>query len=346
MIKVVKILEHLIDDCTEKYSIGQFKPNHRIFYSRKYGYRVEWWSRDNRKNRHPNVSTVEKYETIAHVETFIDNIRLWGWEWCNISWWVAQFFFWGSVIWTANGVLAVWPLADAQLQLALSGWTAFAGGLIFIFGGYAAFLEVVNQSKTIKLGHYLSIQSRRSCEDDRNLLPSIKPLTGNSEIRFLFLKFRTIFTKWRFFGSDISDWGWWLNAVQLFGALVFFVACVTAIPGILPNNHLLQNTIYWLPQIIGATFFIIASLMAMREVQLGLFSFPVLKIGWQVGVWNLIGAIGFFLSGLFGLILNTPLLCNSNLSFWGASFSTLWGSIAFLIASYLMLIEILNKHKK
>jgi hypothetical protein len=346
MKKAAKKLEHFIDDCVEKRSIGRFKPHYRIFHSRKYGYKVEWWSRDHRKNRHPKVIPLEKHETPAHVKTSTGPLRLWGWEWWNISWWVAQFFFWGSVVWTINGVLAVWPLPNSLLQNSLSGWTAFTGGLIFIFGGYTAFLEVINQGKTIKLGHSLSTHSKQESKDDCKQCFYLKPLTGNKEIQFLRMKFKYIFDNWKFFGSEISDWGWWLNTVQLFGALVFFTACIASIPGILSDNCFLQNSIYWMPQIVGAVFFIVASWMAMREVQLGIFNFPILKIGWQVGFWNLVGAAGFFLCGLFGLITNTALLRNSPINFWGASFSTLWGSVAFLLASYLMLIEILNRHRR
>ncbi len=86
--------------------------------------------------------------------------------------------------------------------------------------------------------------------------------------------------------------------------------------------------------------------MAMREVQLKLFSFPIGKIGWQVGLWNLVGAVGFFLCGIFGLINNHPQWADAKLNYWGAAFSTFWGSIAFLLASYLMLLEILNRHRK
>jgi hypothetical protein len=236
MKKTIKILEHLIDDCVEKYSIGKFKPHHRIFHDKKYGYKVEWWSRDHRKNRHPKIVPLEKHKNPVHVEMSTDKIRFWGWEWWNISWWVAQFFFWGSVVWTVNGILAVWPLSDSQLQNFLSGWTAFTGGLIFIFGGYAAFLEVINQGRTIKLGHSLSPHSNHTNKDITKQNFHLKPLTGNSEIKFLRLKFKTVFANWKFWGSEISDWGWWLNTVQLLGALVFFTACITSIPGILPDN--------------------------------------------------------------------------------------------------------------
>jgi hypothetical protein len=347
MIKTVKILEHLIDDCVEKHSISGFKPHHRIFHNNKYGYKFEWWSRDHRKNRHPKIIPLGKNETPIYIETSTDPIRLWGWEWWNISWWVAQFFFWGSVVWTVNGVLAVWPLPDARLQNYLSGWTAFTGGLVFIFGGYAAFLEVINQGKTIKLGHLLKlVEVKNKMLDLVKRIHYLKALTGKQEKHLMKHKFRIIRLNWKLLGYEKNDWSWWLNIVQLFGALIFFTACAASIPGILPNNCFLQNSIYWMPQVIGAVFFIIASWMAMREVQLGIFRFPVLKIGWQVGFWNLVGAVGFFLCGLFGLITNTALLRSSPLNFWGASFSTLWGSVAFLIASYLMLIEILNRHKK
>ena len=341
MIRLGRILEHFIDDSIENDSIGRFKPHHRIFYNWKHGYAVEWWSRDHRKNRHPKVSPLKNHETPALVFVSRTETRLWGWEWWNISWWVVQFFFWGSVVWVVNGTLAMWPLENNRLQDTLSGWTAFTGGLIFIFGGYTAFLEVINQHKKIRLGHLLKV-----IEGPDKTVHHLKPLSVKQEISLLKHKVRIVRREWRFWGYIEKDWGWWLNTAQLIGAFVFFTACIASVPGILPDNVFLQNSIYWVPQIVGAVFFMIASWMAVREVQLTFFSFPVMKIGWQVGFWNLIGATGFFLCGFFGLVTNNPALINSQLHYWGASFSTFWGSIAFLLSSYLMLLEILNRHKK
>ncbi len=341
MAKLVKIVEHFFDECIEKHSIGKFKPHHRIFHDHEHGYKVDWWSRDHRKNRHPKVIPLENHKNPAKVGELEYKVKFWGWEWWNLSWWVAQFFFWGSIVWTVNGTLAMWPLQNDELQNLLSGWTAFTGGLIFIFGGYAAFLEVLNQHKKIRLGHLLKV-----IEESEEIVHHMKPLTGKQEMSLIKHKLKEVRGNWKFYGYEKSDWGWWLNTVQLCGALVFFTACVTAVPGVIPTQVFIENSIYWMPQVVGAVFFIVASWMAMREVQLTLFSFPVGKIGWQAGLWNLVGAIGFFLCGLFGIICNSPQLIDSSLSYWGGAFSTFWGSLAFLLASYLMLVEILNRHKK
>jgi len=55
-------------------------------------------------------------------------------------------------------------------------------------------------------------------------------------------------------------------------------------------------------------------------------------------VWNLIGSIGFLLCGAFGYSLNHGMDYQSSLS-------TFWGSWAFLIASSIMLWEVVFREK-
>jgi hypothetical protein len=66
---------------------------------------------------------------------------------------------------------------------------------------------------------------------------------------------------------------------------------------------------------------------------------PALHIlGWHVGLWNFIGAIGFTLSGIFLFPRHS-----SDMEFQ-ASLATFWGSWAFLIGSVIQWYESLDKY--
>lgn len=122
------------------------------------------------------------------------------------------------------------------------------------------------------------------------------------------------------------------------------VPCIFATPGVYPSesltNYRVWDGVYWLLQVVGASFFIISAFMFMLEEQPRWYLPQPQRIGWHVGFWNLIGAIGFLLSGVFGM-LAVP---QGTYQVGGTAASTFWGSYAFLIGSYLQLLEVLNKH--
>jgi hypothetical protein len=60
-------------------------------------------------------------------------------------------------------------------------------------------------------------------------------------------------------------------------------------------------------------------------------------LGWHIGLWNLIGALGFMLCGVLGFSTDEEVL-------YQASLSTFWGSWAFLIGSTIQWFESLDKH--
>jgi hypothetical protein len=57
--------------------------------------------------------------------------------------------------------------------------------------------------------------------------------------------------------------------------------------------------LYWTPQL-GAIFFMISSYIQMVEIQGSWWKPKVASLGWHSAVWNLIGALGFLLSAIFG----------------------------------------------
>jgi len=83
--------------------------------------------------------------------------------------------------------------------------------------------------------------------------------------------------------------------------------------------------------------FIISGTLFMIETQKHWWLPAPNVLGWHIGLFNLIGGIGFTLSPCFGF----------NMASWAqyqAGCSTFWGSWAFLIGSTIQLYESLEKN--
>eukprot|EP00897_Mesotaenium_endlicherianum_P006310 jgi/Mesen1/5707/ME000288S04915 len=150
--------------------------------------------------------------------------------------------------------------------------------------------------------------------------------------------------RWRWVGIEPRSFSYWTAMSQMMGAIVFGIAaCITGVPNVLPSDYdrhwQIWDALYWTPQCIGAVFFIINSFMVAAESQHAWVGFHPLNMGWEVAFWNCVGAVGFFLSGAFGYKEYPNPCCQ----YWGTAFSSFWGSICFLISSYLLLVEMLNK---
>jgi hypothetical protein len=136
----------------------------------------------------------------------------------------------------------------------------------------------------------------------------------------------------------IHEIGFLACSFQLAGATVFWISGFTALPGIL--NHLsphLEDGIYWTPQVIGGSGFIVSGCLFMLETQTKWYLPALNVLGWHIGFWNLIGGIGFTMCPAFGYD-------TMSWAQYQASLSTFWGSWAFLIGSLIQLYESLQKH--
>ncbi|TVY83786.1 hypothetical protein LSUE1_G001200 [Lachnellula suecica] len=127
---------------------------------------------------------------------------------------------------------------------------------------------------------------------------------------------------------------------QMIGATVFWISGFTALPPIYDRltSTAAQNGAYWLPQVIGGTGFIISGTLFMLETQQKWYLPAPKVLGWHIGVWNLIGGIGFTLCGALGFAAS-----NSGCVYQG-SLATFWGSWCFLIGSAIQWFESLDKH--
>ena len=61
-------------------------------------------------------------------------------------------------------------------------------------------------------------------------------------------------------------------------------------------------------------------------------------LGWHVGFWNLVGALGFTLCGALGLVVG------DSTALFQATLATFWGSWAFLLGSLVQWFESLDSH--
>ncbi|EIC21795.1 hypothetical protein [Thiorhodovibrio frisius] len=286
-----------------RFDTAEARSFQHVFRHAEAGIELHWNARNHRKGRsHPLKTADGAYAARVRY-------RLFALQWRSLSWWVAAVFTFGSLVWLVNGLGSVLPLSDAPvIKAEVPIWTAVLGGGIFLIGAYLSWLEVLNAPRYVLLFRDDEAGHSRALHADNHHL--------------------------RWFGLRPANWGYWLNLVQLLGATIFFVPCVV---GALLAKHPAINAFawFWLPQMIGASWFMIAAWMAMREVQPTALSPAWNSLGWWSGLFNLLGAIGFFLCAWFGFKsdFENPMLSNG---------STFLGSCCFLIASYLMLIEIIN----
>lgn len=255
-----------------------------------------------------------------------------------------------------------------------AGITAFLGATIFEFASILLMLETMNENRTGDFGwaveelvdnekqmlkvtadhthcqhfhenrHGLLQEPRLANQEHQDRSKEYK-LGANdlehckSPYENAHQKSWTWLVSWADFKSHYArDIGFLACTSQFLGASVFWISGFTALPGI--QNKLsagpVINGVYWAPQVIGGSGFIVSGILFMLETQTIWWKPSFTTLGWHIGAWNLIGGVGFTLSGAFGFETKS----------WGSyqsACSTFWGSFAFLIGSVIQLYESLEK---
>lgn len=137
----------------------------------------------------------------------------------------------------------------------------------------------------------------------------------------------------------IKDMGYVACVIQLLGATLYAICGVIALPGILSNFSSGQAIGgYWIPQTLASVCFLVASIMFTLVTQEKWYK-PVPRcMAWWIGVWATIGSVGFLLSASFGLRSAELTWCA-----YQSSLSSMWGSFAYLVSSWLQWYETVNK---
>ncbi|TKA74675.1 hypothetical protein B0A55_04705 [Friedmanniomyces simplex] len=111
--------------------------------------------------------------------------------------------------------------------------------------------------------------------------------------------------------NEYLTWRWWPTwhalrtyhayeigyiacTIQLFGVTLYGMTAIVILPGILDSLNTWQtNAAYWIPQIVAAACFLTASIMFTLEVQVKWWKPEPGVLGWWIGVWSIIGSVGF-----------------------------------------------------
>jgi len=288
----------------------------------------------------------------------------------DISWWVAYIFTWGSIIWVINAFFSLLPFTTPSTTFPTEvlyggGITAFIGATVFEIGSVLLMLEAINENRSSCFGW--AVESLFEA-------PSTEKAATSASLTLRPAKDKCLHhhaNKKNFVGKPQPNavasatsksasaagrsWTWWPSThdlrthyfhdigfiacfSQLLGASIFWIAGFTALPGI--NNNLSPaalNGAYWFPQVLGGCGFIVSGFLFMLETQKRWYLPACGVLGWHIGLWNLIGGVGFTICPCFGFD-------TAHWAQYQASTSTFWGSWAFLIGSAVQLYESLEKN--
>lgn len=287
----------------------------------------------------------------------------------DVSFDVAYIFTCGSVVWVINAFFALLPDTNPSLTFAGEvldggGITAFIGATIFEIGSILLMLEAVNENRSACFGWGIEELFDEGGEGG-NVKISTDACNHHHKNKSNLLGKSTKEEKHIDQGTAPSEkdgtppgprnWIWWPSAkelrthylheigflacsAQMFGATIFWISGFTALPGIYNNmSPGLTDGIYWVPQVIGGCGFVVSGTLFMIETQKHWWQPAYDVLGWWIGLWNLIGGIGFTLCPCFGF----------SSAAWAqeqAAVSTFWGSWAFLIGSVIQWYESLDKY--
>lgn len=136
----------------------------------------------------------------------------------------------------------------------------------------------------------------------------------------------------------IREMGYVACSIQLFGATLYGICGVISLPGILSNFTVWQTIDgYWIPQTVASVCFLTAGIMFTLITQEKWYRPLPGRIAWWIGVWATIGSVGFLLSAAFGIRSDAHTWCE-----YQSSLSSMWGSFAYLVSSYLQWFESVN----
>eukprot|EP00123_Amoebidium_parasiticum_P009220 comp19333_c0_seq1/m.22250 comp19333_c0_seq1/g.22250 ORF comp19333_c0_seq1/g.22250 comp19333_c0_seq1/m.22250 type:complete len:297 (-) comp19333_c0_seq1:334-1224(-) len=258
-------------------------------------------------------SPAGSYDGLAETQTV--PFYPWACQLTNPFWWSMQCFIWGSAVFTAAGGLYMWPIETTESfdYYKATGWMGMIGISMYQTGCYLGILDAINLDRK---------------------LPDWDPKA------------------WRWFAFETKSWYWWGWALYFFGTPFFWFPALLVVPGVMPADFdytgrwILWDVIYWVPLTIGGLFFIFGSLAGWMDAQEGkLTNFKPGDVSWWATVLYTLGSIGFTLSSSFGFFAYTgedgPVCCQ----YYGMSLSYFWGSISFLLASYMLLIDVARKDK-
>lgn len=122
------------------------------------------------------------------------------------------------------------------------------------------------------------------------------------------------------------------------GATIFDISGICMLPWISKNLSLgIIKGGYYMTYLVGGVLFIISSALYMLETQRTWYIPAPHLLGWHIGLWNLIGSIGWTLAASFGY-------CSRSWCAYRRYLTLTWDSASFLVGSMLLWYEALQKY--
>ena len=277
--------------------------------------------------------------------------------WWDVSFLVAFFFSVGSAVFVVCGLFYWLPLAAPSTDFphesaTAGGITSFIGGTLFEIGAVFLVIEATNENQTgcfgWELEHVVS-EHEKSGKASVRYKPE-KNACGHHHCG------NRGFSRGAL-GSEGSQrrWEWWPtwhelrthylreigflgSLAEFVGATVFYINTILALPGV--YSALSQGVLrglYWMTYLVGGGLFIVSSALYMLETQPNWYTPAPHVLGWWVGVWNMIGSIGWTLAAALGY-------CELSGCQYQSDLTLIWASIAFLIGSLILWFEALDKY--
>jgi hypothetical protein len=325
------------------------------------GTEVRYRSRAFRKGRMPQVLHLPDGSL---PEVLYESCHIWRPR--SVPFWGVTTFLIGAILFTEGSVAWMLPHvgdeahgADPKLAEATVAMPYFIGSLWFGAGCYLAFVEVINAN--------LQEELNASTIDGAMRIPRLPSASGwdlstswdaeKGKLQRLRLPAHRLRPPQSFFGwlRGLSWWRaqtgsllWWGVFVQLIAGVLFSVACVSGLPGMLPS---VGGEVVWIytTSLLGSIGFVFNSwvfvLEESHDEKMCAPSVPV-TIGFVVAWLNLLGSILFLVASLgyflqdaeIGLL---PPKWHYPTSEWGVRFTYGVGSFLFFLASCFGLVEIL-----
>lgn len=267
----------------------------------------------------------------------------------DVSWLVGVFFTIGCLIFIVCGLFYWLPIAYPSTEFpdedtTAGGVLSFVGATLFQIGAILLVFEACNEDTTGCFGS--AVESLFHSEEEGGMakVPSCRHLhrhgkMQDSEVRAA-RSWKWLPTWKELTTHYIYEIGFLASITMTIGATVFYVSGILSLPGV--YDHLSQGVldgVYWMTYLVGGVLFIISSVLYVLEVQPKWYIPAPKVLGWHIGVWNLIGSIGWTLSAAFGYCSSSASWCD-----YQSDLSLIWASIAFTIGSALLWYESLDKY--
>lgn len=319
-------------------------------------------SRDNRKGRHVLLLPEDDPRRPSAARRVFRGIWRMAtvFAWWDISWWVAMLFSVGSAIFMVCALFYWLPIAYPETEFSNEsstggGVASFVGATLFQIGAILLIFESVNENQTgcfgwaveeLFEGHNAAAAGggkvRKAPERCEHVHQRASNRADGVEVgRSPAQQER----KWQWWpswkelkGHYIHEIGFVSNVTLSLGATIFYVTGIMSLPGVYDQlSQAVLWYVYWLTYLIGGILFVVASAGYMLETQKRWWQPAWGVIGWHIGLWNMIGSIGWTLSAAFGY-------CSAGWCEYQSDLSLLWASFAFLVGSLLLWYEALDKY--